>query len=94
MSDHVALIVGVGPGLGSALARRFATDGFRVAIAARRGDTLQDLAKRIARHACTCDVSQESDVAGLFAAVERDIGIPNVVIHNASRRLRGHWPNF
>ncbi len=89
MSDHVALIVGVGPGLGSALARRFAADGFRVAIAARRGDTLQDLAKRIAGHAYTCDVSRESDVAGLFAAVERDIGTPNVVIHNASRRLRG-----
>ena len=89
MSDHVALIVGVGPGLGSALARRFAADGFRVAIAARRGDTLQDLARHIAGHAYTCDVSQESDVAGLFAAVERDIGIPNVVIHNASRRLRG-----
>ena len=47
MSDHVALIVGVGPGLGSALARRFAADGFRVAIAARRGATLQDLARHI-----------------------------------------------
>ena len=28
-------------------------------------------------------------MAGLFAAVERDLGTPNVVIHNASRRLRG-----
>ena len=41
---QVALIVGVGPGLGSALGRRFARAGMNVALAARNGAKLEKLA--------------------------------------------------
>ncbi len=43
----VAVVVGVGPGLGAALARRFAR-GYAVALLARKGDYLATLAKEIA----------------------------------------------
>ncbi|WP_420542053.1 SDR family NAD(P)-dependent oxidoreductase, partial [Rubrobacter naiadicus] len=37
----VAAVVGVGPGLGSAVARRFAREGFAVALVARTGESLE-----------------------------------------------------
>ena len=43
MSDPVCLISGVGPGTGAALARRFASGGYRVAMLARNEDRLRTL---------------------------------------------------
>lgn len=44
---HTALIVGVGPGLGSALAQAFSKAGHPVALAARTGDVTEPLAKKL-----------------------------------------------
>ena len=46
-SKKVAVITGVGPGLGASLARRFAQGGYAVAINARRADYLHTLAEEI-----------------------------------------------
>jgi len=45
--NRVALIVGVGPGLGAALGRRFARGGFRVALVARRPEFIAELASEL-----------------------------------------------
>ena len=71
-----ALVVGVGPGLGAALVRRFAREGMGVAIAARRVDKLKDLAAETGGRAYACDATSEISVEDLFAAVERDLGTP------------------
>ncbi len=42
--NGVALVVGVGPGLGGAIARRFAREGFRVALLARSSSFIDELA--------------------------------------------------
>ena len=47
MSKPVAVVVGVGPGLGSALARRFAKAGMAVAVARRNPERLAELAEEI-----------------------------------------------
>ena len=83
-----ALVVGVGPGLGAALARRFSHEGMAVAIAARRVDKLSDLAKETGGRAYACDATSEISVDDLFAAVERDLGLPRLVVFNASAFTR------
>jgi len=82
-SKPVALVVGVGPGLGAALARRLAREGMAVAIASRRGDRLASLAKETGARAYGCDATVETAVDDLFSAVERDLGLPNLVVFNA-----------
>jgi NAD(P)-dependent dehydrogenase (short-subunit alcohol dehydrogenase family) len=83
-----AVVVGVGPGLGAALARRFAAEGMAVAVAARRLDKLQDLASSIGGRAYACDATSEISVDDLFAAVERDLGTPRLVAFNAGGYIR------
>jgi NAD(P)-dependent dehydrogenase (short-subunit alcohol dehydrogenase family) len=82
----VAIIVGVGPGLGWALVQRFASAGFKVAAAAR------DLAKFKALAAASpvsdarlypCDAAREADVEELMRGVERKLGSPDLVVFNA-----------
>ncbi|HSF49060.1 MAG TPA: SDR family NAD(P)-dependent oxidoreductase, partial [Burkholderiales bacterium] len=85
---EIAVVVGVGPGLGSALARRFAQAGMSVAVAARHPDRLQSLAKDLGAgsgksHVYSCDATDEQDVERLFAEVERNLGTPNLVVFNA-----------
>jgi NAD(P)-dependent dehydrogenase (short-subunit alcohol dehydrogenase family) len=83
MAKDVALIVGVGPGLGAALARRFAQGGLAVAVAARRVEALSELAREIGGRAYPCDATEEDSVSQLFDAVERDLGRPTVAVYNA-----------
>jgi NAD(P)-dependent dehydrogenase (short-subunit alcohol dehydrogenase family) len=84
-----ALIVGTGPGLSAALARLFARHGLKVAVAARRTDKLAALCAETGATAHGCDASDQTAVAGLFSAVEAAQGAPDVVVYNASARVRG-----
>ena len=84
MTVPVCLISGVGPGTGSALARRFAEGGYRVAMLARSEERLAALEKELPNaKGYRCDVSDPTQVESVASAVERDLGSPNVVIHNA-----------
>ena len=76
----LAFVTGVGPGTGAAISRRFAQDGYRVAMLARNADRLAALEKEIPDSiAVSCDVS---DAAALERAIAR-VGDPKVVVHNA-----------
>jgi len=84
MTAPVCLISGVGPGTGSALARRFAEGGYRVALLARNEGRLATLEKELlSAKGYRCDVSDAAQVEAAASAVERDLGNPDVVIHNA-----------
>jgi NAD(P)-dependent dehydrogenase (short-subunit alcohol dehydrogenase family) len=87
-SKPVAIVVGVGPGLGAALVRRFANEGMAVALAARQGDRLASLAKETGGKAYGCDATVETAVDDLFAAIERDLGHPELVVFNAGGYVR------
>lgn len=86
---ETALIVGAGSGLSAALARLFAKEGMRVALAARDTDKLAELAKDIHARVLRCDASRRDDVAALFSAVEESPGAPDLVVYNPSARARG-----
>ena len=84
-----ALIVGAGRGLSASLARLFAGEGLRVALAARDTEKLAPLCSETGAKAFACDAVQPDQVARLFTAVEAASGAPDVVVYNASARARG-----
>ena len=84
-----ALIVGAGPGISASLARAFAAAGLKVALAARNIDKLGDLAAETGAQLFAADATDPAAVAQLFVEVDAAIGPPEVVVYNASGRVRG-----
>jgi len=85
----VSAIVGIGPGNGAALARRFAKEGYAVALIARRTELSDQLAAELAdARAYACDVRDPAAVAATFAAIAKDMGPIDVVAYNAGA---GTW---
>jgi NAD(P)-dependent dehydrogenase (short-subunit alcohol dehydrogenase family) len=87
--QEIALIVGSGPGLSASLARLLTDEGLKVALAARNIQKLDGLVKEIDGRAYACDASSPKQVASLFDSIAKDIGDPNLVVYNASGRVRG-----
>ena len=85
----VCAVVGVGPGNGAALARRFAKEGYAVALLARRTELSEKLAPELpGARAYACDVADAESVAETFAAIATDMGAVDVVAYNAGS---GTW---
>src|ERR1700709_1512546 len=84
-----ALIVGAGGGLSASLARLFAQEGLRIALAARHIEKLGALCSETGASAFACNATDPDDVERLFGAVERELGAPDVVVYNASAPARG-----
>jgi len=89
----VAVVVGVGPGTGAALARRF-SKGYRVALVARSTDYLITLADDIRAGGgealeAPADVRNFSEVAGAFAAIREKLADPEVLLYNAGSGVWG-----
>jgi NAD(P)-dependent dehydrogenase (short-subunit alcohol dehydrogenase family) len=88
-SYKIALIVGAGEGLSASLARLFARENIRVALAARRSEKLGALCHETGARAYACNAAEADDVERLFGLVEREIGAPDLVVYNAGARARG-----
>jgi NAD(P)-dependent dehydrogenase (short-subunit alcohol dehydrogenase family) len=84
-----ALIVGAGSGISASVARALAAQGVKVGLAARNTEKLAALAAETGAAAFQVDASDPTAVANLFEAADAKIGEPDVVIYNASGRLRG-----
>ncbi len=80
--EHAAIVVGAGPGLGNALVRRFAAAGMSVAAVSRKGAAPQMEQHRDLVRGYACDATKGDQVAAMFAAVEIDLGTPDVVVFN------------
>ncbi|MEV4073714.1 SDR family NAD(P)-dependent oxidoreductase [Nonomuraea fuscirosea] len=90
MTSNVALVTGASRGLGTVIARRLAADGFAVAVNYSRD---RDGAERVAgeiraaggtAETFAADVTDESSVAGLVAAVAGRLGPVAVLVANAT----------
>ncbi len=86
---ETALIVGAGSGLSAALARLFAKEGMRVALAARTPDKLAALCDATGARRYRCDAAKRDEVEKLFAALAGELGAPDIVVYNPSARARG-----
>ena len=89
LAYKTALIVGAGPGISGSVARALKTAGLKVGLAARNADKLKALAEEVGALAFSVDATDPAAVARLFEAVDADLGEPDVVVYNASGRVRG-----
>jgi NAD(P)-dependent dehydrogenase (short-subunit alcohol dehydrogenase family) len=88
----VAAVLGVGPGLGAALARRFAR-GYAVAINARNAAYLRALAEEIRAAGgqvleVPADIGDRAQVEAVFKSIRAQLGPPEVLLYNAGS---GTW---
>jgi NADP-dependent 3-hydroxy acid dehydrogenase YdfG len=88
----VAVVTGVGPGLGAALARRFAK-GYAVALNARKPDFIASVAKEIRAAGgealeVPADIGDATRVAAMFKTIRERLGAPEVLLYNAGS---GAW---
>ena len=86
---EIALIVGTGSGLSASLARLFAKSDMKIALAARKPQKLDALARETGARVYGCDASSRADVPALLKSVTADLGTPDVVVYNPSYRTRG-----
>ncbi len=88
MNGKVAAILGVGPGLGAAVARRFAGEGFAVALMARREESVAGVWEEIEGRGgtalpVTADATDPPSVEVAFGRVRDEVGDPEVLVYNA-----------
>jgi len=96
-SKPVIALVGAGPGIGEAVARRFVSEGFVVALLARTEDKLRTMAQGIdadyhpgAAQYYITDLRVEQEVISTFQRIRAELGPVNVLVYNAgSRRVYG-----
>jgi len=92
VSRPVCAIVGIGPKNGAAFARRFAAEGYRIALLSRSTAFSEELAKELGdARAYACDATDPESVAAAFAAVRDDLGPVSVLIYNAGS---GSWQSI
>ena len=88
MNGKTAAILGVGPGLGTAIAKRFAREGFAVALMARREESVMEARREIEGGGGSAafiptDATDPASVAGAFSKVRAEVGDPDVFVYNA-----------
>lgn len=89
MTNKVALIIGVGPGISYSFAKELRSAGYTVALASRDLQKLKPLSESIGAHAYRVDVGSPQEIRQLFSAVDKDHGEPQVVLFNPSARVKG-----
>ena len=92
MSEKVCVVAGVGPGTGTAVSGRFAAAGYRVAMLARNAERLAALEREIdGSRGYSVDVTDAERVKDVVERIHADMGMPNVLVHNA---VSGHFGEF
>jgi short-subunit dehydrogenase len=88
----VVVVTGVGPGTGAAIARRFASGGYAVAMLARNRERIVQMERELPNaRAFPCDVTDDEQLDATLEAIRTGMGVPKVLIHNA---VGGAFGNF
>lgn len=87
-TPKVAAVIGVGPGLGASLARRFAREGYAVGLMARSESSLRPVQQEIERaggraSSYPADATDAGSLGAAFTRLREEHGDPEVCIYNA-----------
>ena len=92
MEEKICLITGVGPGTGTALVRKFAREGYRVAMVSRTRERLEALESELTDvKGFACDVADSVGLESTFGEIKNQLGQPQVLVHNAVGAERGTY---
>ena len=88
MNGKTAAVLGVGPGLGAAIARRFAREGYAVGLMARNEESLSEVQQEIEGEGAqvlpvSTDATDPASVEEAFERIRTDLGDPEVFVYNA-----------
>ena len=90
LKQPVCAVVGVGPGNGEALVRRFASAGHAVALLARRRTLIESLASELpGARAFQCEVGDEMAVAEAFARIAAEMAPVDTLVYNVGKGVCG-----
>ena len=87
-SEKVCTIIGAGPGISLSVARRFAREGFSIALIARRTENIERYAGQLNESgafakAYAADATDFESMKKTFRSLHREIGYTDVLIYNA-----------
>ena len=86
----VCAVIGVGPGNGAAISRRFSEGGYRVALVARNVEFTSELARELDDAlAVSCDVTDATSVTEAFRQIREMLGEVAVLVYNAGSGVWG-----
>jgi NAD(P)-dependent dehydrogenase (short-subunit alcohol dehydrogenase family) len=92
MSSKICAIFGYGPGLGAACARKWASEGFKIAIMSRTLDKVVTAETEIPNcKGFACDVTKPEDIENTVQSIEKELGPIHTVVYNAGS---GVWSTF
>lgn len=89
MTDKICVVVGAGPGVGLAVAKRFGREGFQLALVARRAEALAQYTAELeqtglAAYAFPADAADFASLAQALAQIKAQHGSPEVLVYNAA----------
>jgi len=93
LMSKVAVIIGVGPGIGAAVASRFAKGGLTVALIARDLEKLKTIELEITKEggkafSIQADTSQELQIKNAFQVIRQQLGEVSVLVYNVGASFK------
>ncbi|MBB3915031.1 NAD(P)-dependent dehydrogenase (short-subunit alcohol dehydrogenase family) [Rhizobium fabae] len=88
IDKKTALVTGASSGMGKAIAKRLLADGYKVYVAARQVEKMEDLA-RLGAIPLRMDMSNEEEIRAAVGAILADVGTIDVLVNNAGFGLYG-----
>lgn len=85
LHNKIAIVTGAGGGFGEGIAKAYIDEGARVVVADINADAARRVASALGANAsaCTCDVTQKSQVEALVQHCVSTFGAPDIVVNNA-----------
>ena len=97
--EQIAVIAGVGPGLGAALARKFVEEGCNVALLSRSSAYIKNLSTRLAKSGRTAipiptDITDAEQVERSFDRIREELGDPDILVNHAGNAAWGSFADL